>query len=289
MGSVTNFSRKQRGSGESTTGNSCVLHNTWYKSLISLDLLAVTVSWAGIAKPEFLHRLWPAAVLVLAFTILARLLRAVDISGALGGALLSFVLYITAGPGAFAGVVTVFVLAWIATRIGYSRKQLLGTAEKRSGRTVSQIVANLAVAALCGAASSLSNWDSSLLLATVAALAEAAADTVSSELGQASTEHPYLITTWDPVPAGTDGGVSLAGTLAGTFAAFLVALVCAVTGVITYRGILFATFAAVLGMFADSYLGAWLERRNRIGNDTVNFLSTLTAAVLAILFMRFVK
>ncbi len=258
-------------------------------SLIALDLFAVTVSWAGISKPEFLHRIWPAAVLVLAFTILARLLRAVDVSGALGGALLSFVLYITAGPGAFAGVVTVFVLAWIATRIGYSRKQLLGTAEKRSGRTASQIFANLFVAALCGLASSFNNWRSVLLLATVAALAEAAADTVSSELGQASTEQAYLITTWDPVPVGTDGGVSFAGTLAGTFAASLVALVCAVTGVINYRGILFATFAAVLGMFADSYLGAWLERRNRIGNDTVNFLSTLTAALLAILFVRFVK
>ena len=47
------------------------------------------------------------------------------------------------------------------------------------------------------------------LLAMAAALSEAAADTVSSELGQALGRTPRLITTWRPVPAGTDGGVSL--------------------------------------------------------------------------------
>jgi len=39
--------------------------------------------------------------------------------------------------------------------------------------------------------------------------------------------------------------------------------------------------AAVLGMTADSYLGALLERRKLLTNDWVNFLSTLTAAGVA--------
>jgi uncharacterized membrane protein len=36
-------------------------------------------------------------------------------------------------------------------------------------------------------------------------------------------------------------------------------------------------------MFADSYLGAWLERRRRLNNDQVNFLSTIIAALLGCL------
>jgi len=38
---------------------------------------------------------------------------------------------------------------------------------------------------------------------------------------------------------------------------------------------------AVLGMIADSYLGASLQRRGMLNNDSVNFLSTLLSAVVA--------
>ena len=37
----------------------------------------------------------------------------------------------------------------------------------------------------------------------------------------------------------------------------------------------------MFGLFFDSLLGATLERRGRINNDAVNFLSTLAAALFA--------
>ena len=46
-----------------------------------------------------------------------------------------------------------------------------------------------------------------------AALSEAAADTTSSEVGQAFGKTARLVTTWSPVTPGTDGAVSLAGTM----------------------------------------------------------------------------
>jgi uncharacterized protein (TIGR00297 family) len=49
----------------------------------------------------------------------------------------------------------------------------------------------------------------------VAALAEAATDTVASEIGQYRGADARLITTWQRVPAGTDGGITIAGSLAG--------------------------------------------------------------------------
>ena len=39
--------------------------------------------------------------------------------------------------------------------------------------------------------------------------------------------------------------------------------------------------AAVAGMIADSFLGAWLERRKMLNNDLVNFLGTMVAAGIA--------
>jgi len=85
------------------------------------------------------------------------------------------------------------------------------------------------------------------------------------------------------VPAGTDGGISWPGTLAGIAAAILLALICAASGLIPRRWIGAVLAAGILGMFADSYLGAWLERRQRLNNDQVNFLSTIIAALLALL------
>ncbi|PYX36591.1 MAG: TIGR00297 family protein, partial [Acidobacteria bacterium] len=100
--------------------------------------------------------------------------------------------------------------------------------------------------------------------------------------GQAFRTQARLITTFELVPAGTDGGITPWGTLCGTVAAFVVGLVCVVAGLLSWKGMLIASVAGTLGMFADSYLGALLERRAWIGNDAVNFLSTTVAALVAI-------
>jgi uncharacterized protein (TIGR00297 family) len=173
-------------------------------------------------------------------------------------------------------LVTVFALTWITTHAGYQRKLKLGTAEKRDGRNASQVLANLGVAAACATVYGVQG-KTVFLLATAAALSEAAADTVSSEVGQISSEKARLITTWEQVPAGTDGGVSLAGTLAGVAAAAAVTLVCVLTALLPWRLLGVSITAAVVGMLADSYLGAGPERRNRLNNNSVNFLSTAVA------------
>ncbi len=120
-----------------------------------------------------------------------------------------------------------------------------------------------------------------LLLGLTAALSEAAADTVSSEVGQAFGEKARLITTWASVPAGTNGAVSLTGTLAGIAAAMIVSSVCVFSGLLPRPWLVIALGAAILGTVADSLLGAWLERRGVLNNDSVNFLSTAVAALAA--------
>jgi len=223
-----------------------------------------------------------AIVVTLGFAALARFVRGVSFSGAIAGAVICFVLFAGAGPGAFVALVSVFILTWISTRLGYGRKQKLGTAQSREGRGAAQVLANLSISAACAGVFKITG-NVAFLLATAAALSEAAADTVSSELGQAGSAKARLITSWKVVPAGTDGGVSVAGTLGGVAAAVLVTLVCVGVGMFPLRQTAVSVMAALFGMIADSYLGATLEKRKLLNNNGVNFLGTLIAAGGALL------
>ena len=227
--------------------------------------------------------LWTAAIVTALFTALARWLRGVSFSGAMAGAAVCFLLYAGVGLGAFVALVSVFALTWISTRFGYRRKETLGTAERLDGRTALQVLANLAVAAGCAGLWAVSEGKTVLLLGLSAALSEAAADTVSSELGQARNAKARLITTWEEVAAGTDGGVSWAGTLAGIATAALVSWICVLAALVPLRWLGISILASVTGMIADSFLGALLERRKLLNNDAVNFLGTLIAAGTAFL------
>jgi uncharacterized protein (TIGR00297 family) len=250
----------------------------------SRPALIVTVVPDFAASWSVLGSRWAiAALLTLAFTVLARRVRGVTRSGAAAGALCCFILYLGGGAAAFAALITVFALTWITTRLGYRRKQNLGIAERREGRKASQILANLGVATGCAGLYAFGHHDAVLLPALAAALGEAAADTVSSEVGQAFGEQARMITTWVSVPAGTNGAVTARGTLAGISAAGVVALVCFLGGLLPRPWLAVSTGAAILGMVADSFLGACLETRGLLNNDSVNFLSTLAAALMVFL------
>lgn len=239
------------------------------------NLLSVVLTDQGLAA-----RLGVGTVVTLAFAAIARWLRGVTLLGALAGAVVCLAIYLGAGPWGFVALAMVFALTWLATRCGYERKVRMGIAEKREGRTASQVLANIGVAGVCAALAGTGWQRGMLLIACAAAMAEAAADTVSSEIGQASGQTPWLITTWKQVPAGTDGGISKAGSLAGAAAALLVSLVFIPAG-LPWPWFLIAGAAGFAGMIADSYLGALLQRRKILANDSVNLISTLVAAGLA--------
>jgi uncharacterized protein (TIGR00297 family) len=231
--------------------------------------------WAASPQP-----LAVAAGVTLGFAVLARTLRGVTQSGALAGGIACFTLFACAGPGAFAALATLFLMTWLTTRLGYTRKQELGLAERREGRNATQVLANLAIAAI-GALLFATTGNHVWTLAAIAALAEAATDTVASEVGQSGRQNSRLISTGQPVPAGTDGGVTLRGTLAGLFAGIAIAVVAALAGIVSRNQIWIPVASGFAGMLADSLLGATLQRRGWISNEAVNLLGTLGAAALA--------
>ena len=239
--------------------------------------------YPGVALVQPWQKVAAFAALTLVFAILGRVVRGVTAGGSIAGATVCFALLWVAGLAGFAGLLTVFLLTWVATGFGYKQKQRLGTAEARTGRNALQVLANLGTSAGCAILYSTLWPDRRLLVGMAAALAEAAADTVSSELGQAVGGTPRMITSWEKVEPGTDGAITLAGTMDGATAAFAVALVFVLTGILSWRLFAVCAAAGVVGMIFDSVLGATVERRRLLGNNAVNFASTIVAAGLAFL------
>ena len=177
-------------------------------------------------------------------------------------------------------------------------------AERRAPRrNARQVVANGGVAAV---AALLGSWS-----AAAGAIAAAAADTWATEIGAFSPLPPRLVTSWRRVTRGSSGGITALGTLGAVAGAATIAWLAhtlAPRG--TAPGFFTTATAGMLGMFADSVLGATLqgkyecpacdarfERGNTVchepvrlttgwrwlDNDAVNFAATLIGAAVAVI------
>jgi uncharacterized protein (TIGR00297 family) len=257
-------------------------------------VLAAVVPWCAVAAVRHATAVWNGATqtalgISLGFGLLVFLARAATPPAALTGGVITAVLTLAPLRGlsswyhsALPALLTLFLLTFSATRFGRAKKQRLGVAEDKRGRNAAQVAANLGVAGL-GSAAALSYPLPGTCYAVLvaAALAEATADTLASELGEVLGGQPVMVTTRRRVPPGTDGAISLAGTLAGLGGALLVVLVATLTLGLGVSDAVCAGLGAAAGLFVDSLLGATAERRGWLHNDAVNFLSTLASAAIA--------
>ncbi len=196
-------------------------------------------------------------------------------------------------PG-YAIVAAYFILGSGVTRIGMAQKEAAGIAEKRSGaRGPENVWGSAAIAALCvlgillipfsPMANQISSLKPLLLLGYVASFSTKLADTFGSEIGKAYGQRTFLITTLQPVPRGTEGAVSLEGTLAGLGAAILIGSLGWVVGLISGGQVLVTVIAAFIATNLESVIGATLQGRwDWLTNELVNVVNTLIGAVAAI-------
>lgn len=244
--------------------------------------------------------LWAASLTASTIAALAWQLKSLTAPGAVAATIVGVA--VLSGTGWGGGIVlgTFFITSTAASRALHWGRQAYTFDGSR--RTAWQVAANGGAAGLGGligmAHAGLGWW------IVTAALAGAAADTWATEIGQATGGIPRDLLTGKPVPPGTSGGVTLAGTLAGAGGALVIGLVA---GVVTGWPAL-AVAGLVIGfgsMMADSVLGAaWQvryacpacrveceESRHRCGNlaeyrrgvpwlnnDTVNAVATTIAA-----------
>jgi len=254
------------------------------------DWLALAASGALIALFALFHgqelrhqgaHFVTALAITLAFALVGRLTHGVSTSGAIAGAVVAF-LMASRDLRMFWILLVVFAATLAATRLGRSRKKQLRIAESDNGRSASQVIANLGIAGLIMAIPSFSAWQ----VLVLAALAEASADTTSSEIGTAFPGRTVLISTWRTVAPGIDGGISMSGTAAGLLAATIIAVSGMAFRLITPPAATAVVCAGTVGMLADSLLGATVERRGYINNDLVNLLGTSFSVLIVLLLIR---
>ncbi len=213
---------------------------------------------------------------------LAAALRIVRPSGAIAGCALGTVVLGFGGAGLYVLLWVFFAGGTLATRLGKARKEAMGKAEEKGGRRgAANVLANVSVAAFCALAAGLGPHGGALRLAAAAALATALMDTVGTEVGQAVASPTGLLPDFRRVPPGTDGAVSVAGTIAGLAAAALLAAAGIATFVLTGGAAAVVVAAAFLGTVLESLLGRdgapW-----RVSNGHVlNFVNTLAGAAAA--------
>ena len=130
-------------------------------------------------------------------------------------------------------------------------------------------------------------------LAYVSSIATKLSDTFASEIGKAYGKTTFLITTFQKVPAGTEGAVSLEGTLAALLGAAILPLYAISVGIFPTKnvstawkvtGFSIATISAFLATFAESWIGAEIQGKKGfewMTNEVVNFFNTLIGASLS--------
>ena len=256
--------------------------------VLSADAVRAAVTF-GMRFPVFVLESFGLSA---AFAFVVWRLRAATLGGAASGGMICLLMTFWTGSwtrsvvrSGLTPLVLLFLLTFLTTRAGRQRKAAVGLAEERRGRNAAQVIANLSVAGIC--ASSWTAWvltgGSIWLMKTMclAALVEATADTVSSEIGQAFGGQPVMLTSLRRVAVGTDGAVTMLGTCAGMAGGAAVALAGGWAMRLSGMAAMVGLVAGICGLFFDSLIGATLERRGWIGNDVVNFASTVFAAGVA--------
>ncbi len=200
-------------------------------------------------------------------------------SGALGALLIGTLTFGFGGPDWGIVLIVFFVSSSALGHLGERRKAALKSLyEKGEQRDLGQVLANGGLAALIALLYTLSGerW---LWAAYLGALATVNADTWATELGPLSQARPRLIMTWQPVPCGTSGGVTLAGFAASLGGGLVIGMVGVLTHIFFASSTLLGTglgstalpilsimggaavgaLGGLIGSVADSLLGATLQ------------------------------
>ncbi|MEA5466730.1 TIGR00297 family protein [Leptothoe sp. PORK10 BA2] len=201
------------------------------------------------------------------------------------------------GWQAYAVMLVYFAAGSAVTKVGLAEKEAAGIAEDRGGvRGPGNVWGSALTAAICALLVWLTGLTSApilglsnsqvaqlLILGFVASLSTKLSDTSATEIGKAYGQRTFLITTLQSVPRGTEGAVSLEGTLAGVVGSLMLAVAAWGVGFIPAIGIVICAIAAFIATTIESLIGATIEDKlPGFTHDVVNIVNTLIGAVVAI-------
>ena len=222
-------------------------------------------------------------LLAIAFLLPKKLLTP---AGYFHAGILGVLVWGTLGWRGYGVVLFYFLVGSVVTRIGMAEKEAQGIAEKRSGiRGPENVWGSALSGAICAVLSLFLGfpWQSLLVLGYVASFSTKLSDTTASEVGKAYGKSTFLITNLQSVPRGTEGAISLEGTLAGLVASGVISLLAWALGLISLMGVVWCIIAAFVATNLESLIGATLQSQwDWLTNELVNVINTLIGALVAI-------
>ena len=252
-----------------------------------------------------------ATVLALSITIASFLIRLLTVGGAALACVMGVVIF-GLGQIAFSlPILLFFISSSLLSKVRPATARL-ERFQKSGPRDFAQVFANGAIPTLLLICWYISSKDIFCYL-FITSVATAAADTWSTEVGILSGRSPRSILTFQKVPAGTSGGVTLLGSGAAVAGALLIvltgfwALSSAFSLHYTWKHVIVVTCLAFIGQVIDSVMGAKLQAQFRclgcqqilegnshcpghgvvllsgsrwVNNDSVNFLSVSASVLL---------
>jgi uncharacterized protein (TIGR00297 family) len=213
----------------------------------------------------------------------AFILGLVSRTGYVGGVIIGVVVFAFGGIPAYIILWMFYALGTVFSRYKYEEKKARGSEQEEEGRRGSKhALANCIVGVIFAILSATTGYREFMLIGLVGAFATALSDTTSNELGQIFGKSPVMPLTFRQVEPGTEGAVSVEGTLLGIGASFVVALVAYLLGIVYFwYGVVAIMLGAFIGTTVESLLSA--TRFRNIGNEFLNLLNTAIGGVFAIL------
>ena len=254
--------------------------------LLMVEGLGVAMTmylFADLSMPvENMALLTAAAFIALSFGYFAYRLRVADVSGLFSGSIVGIIIIVFADVRWFLVMLAFLVIGSMSTRYRYEMKAAAGIAESHGGvRGYINVFANGLVGVAAAVLYGLSGGSALFVALYLGSIATAAADTMGGEIGMTSRD-PVLITTFEPVPKGTNGGITLLGEAASFCASAAIALSAFLLGIGSMRMLLFVTLAGFAGSNVDSLVGALFENKGFIGNAGTNLIATFTGGLVAL-------
>src|SRR5215831_15274465 len=205
---------------------------------------------------------------MIALTILAYRINAVDAFGAFTAVPIGFITLLFGGVSWFLVLLSFFLIASFFTKHKYNQKELAGVSERNHGaRGWASVLSNGGTPALFAIIYYVTDNSNVYLLCFAGSLSFALADTVATEVGLLSRSTPRSVVSGKPILRGHSGGVTLRGEIAALAGSLIIGTLC---GMFFSRDvnqflIIFAAciISGILSTNADSALGEVLQCKYR--------------------------
>ena len=181
-------------------------------------------------------------------------------------------------------VVIYLLFGSLVTKIGFKFKKEQGIAEKRGGRRGPENVWGSAATGLFLAIMTKYNAANVEIFKVgfAASFAAKLADTFGSEIGKRFGKDTYLITSLKKVERGTEGGISIEGTLASVLGSIFMAFIMLFLSIISINHFIVVIVSGFLATLSESIIGAKFQNKYKLSNELVNTIQTSIASVFAI-------